>query len=88
MQVSSMAATRKTTASGTPDMSTTFRSIADGSLMRSPAGQISQSYKIKKALTSKLFTHTDKKEFSLIYKEIQKGVDAKSYMTNGLLICD
>jgi hypothetical protein len=31
---------------------------------------------------------TDKKEKKiLIYKEIQKGVAAKSYMTNGLLIC-
>jgi hypothetical protein len=31
---------------------------------------------------------TDKKEnkIFLIYKEIQKGLDAKSYMTNGLLI--
>ncbi len=32
--------------------------------------------------------YTDKKEnkIFLIYKEIQKGVAAKSYMTNGLLI--
>jgi hypothetical protein len=34
--------------------------------------------------------HTDKKEKNvfLIYKEIQKGAVAKSYMTNGLLIYD
>jgi hypothetical protein len=33
---------------------------------------------------------TDKKEIKifLIYKEIQKGAFAKSYMTNGLLIYD
>ncbi len=33
-------------------------------------------------------SHTDKKEnkIFLIYKEIQKGAVAKSYMTNGLLI--
>jgi hypothetical protein len=32
--------------------------------------------------------YTDKKEYKifLIYKEIQKGAVAKSYMTNGLLI--
>jgi hypothetical protein len=32
--------------------------------------------------------YTDKKEnqIFLIYKEIQNGADAKSYMTNGLLI--
>ncbi len=35
-----------------------------------------------------LYTHTDKKEnqIFLIYKEIQGGAVAKSYMTNGLLI--
>jgi hypothetical protein len=35
-----------------------------------------------------LLDHTDKKEnkIFLIYKEIQKGAVAKSYMTNGLLI--
>jgi hypothetical protein len=34
--------------------------------------------------------YTDKKEnkIFLIYKEIQKGAVAKSYMTNGLLIND
>jgi hypothetical protein len=35
------------------------------------------------------FRCTDKKEnqiFSYLYKEIQKGSVAKSYMTNGLLI--
>ncbi len=34
--------------------------------------------------------NTDKKEnkIFLIYKEIQKGAVAKSYMTNGLLIYD
>ncbi len=34
--------------------------------------------------------HSDKKEnkIFLIYKEIQKGSVAKSYMTNGLLIYD
>ncbi len=34
--------------------------------------------------------HTDKKEnqIFLIYKEIQTGSRAKSYMTNGLLIVD
>jgi hypothetical protein len=33
-------------------------------------------------------SHTDKKEYQifLIYKEIQSGAVAKSYMTNGLLI--
>jgi hypothetical protein len=36
------------------------------------------------------FKYTDKKEnkIFLIYKEIQKGVVAKSYITNGLLIYD
>jgi hypothetical protein len=35
-----------------------------------------------------LLHHTDKKEnqIFLIYKEIQSGAVAKSYMTNGLLI--
>jgi hypothetical protein len=35
-----------------------------------------------------MFTHTVQKEkkIFLIYKEIQKGSGAKSYMTNGLLI--
>ncbi len=43
---------QKTTASGTPDMSATFRSIADGSFMRSSAGQISQRFsKIKKNIS-------------------------------------
>jgi hypothetical protein len=34
--------------------------------------------------------YTDKKEnkISLLYKEIQKGAVAKSYVTNGLLIYD
>ncbi len=34
--------------------------------------------------------YTDKKENKIFlrYKEIQKGAVAKSYMTNGLLICD
>jgi hypothetical protein len=33
--------------------------------------------------------YTDKKEnkIFLIYKEIQNGAVAKSYMTNGLIIC-
>ncbi len=31
---------------------------------------------------------TLKKKYFLIYKEIQKGAVAKSYMTNGLLIYD
>ncbi len=36
------------------------------------------------------YTYTDKKEdqIFLIYKEIQKGAVAKSYMTNGLLMYD
>jgi hypothetical protein len=48
MQVSSEVASQKTTSSGTPaDKSATFRSIADGSFIRSPAGQI---YTVKKVI--------------------------------------
>jgi hypothetical protein len=39
-------------------------------------------------LSSNMYIYTDKKEnqIFLIYKEIQNGAVAKSYMTNGLLI--
>jgi hypothetical protein len=52
MQVASMAASQKTTASVAPAMSATPRSIADGSFMQSSTGQIYQSlcYTVKKRL--------------------------------------
>jgi hypothetical protein len=51
---------------------------------------VTQNSKFWKMYTKKFIIkrYTDKKEkkIFLIYKKIQKGVVAKSYMTNGLLI--
>ncbi len=46
------------------------------------------SYHTHPVVEVRLHTYTDKKEnqIFLIYKEIQNGTVAKSYMTNGLLI--
>jgi hypothetical protein len=61
MQVASMAASQKTTASGTPDMSATLGSIADGSFMQSSAGQIYQrlGYTVKKVNNFPIPSRTD-----------------------------
>jgi hypothetical protein len=34
------------------------------------------------------YTYKKENKIFLIYKKIQKGAVAKSYLTNGLLICD
>jgi hypothetical protein len=90
MQVASEAASQKTTAPGTPDMSATFRSFGRWQLhevsSRSDISKVLQNGKYISFQT--VYTHWIKKEIFLIYKKIQKGAVAKSYMTNGLLIDD
>jgi hypothetical protein len=50
MQVASKAASKKATASGTPDKYATLGSIEDVSSMQSSAGQIYQSFWFAKAI--------------------------------------
>jgi hypothetical protein len=54
------------------------------------ASRIAKQAENRDTLTTLHDNYTDKKEHKifLIYKKIQKGTVAKSYMTNGLLIYD
>jgi hypothetical protein len=58
-----------------------------GYIGRCNTKKLHRLYAMEKRLTIR---YTDKKEnkIFLIFKEIQKGAVAKSYMTNGLLIND